>query len=353
MLNRLNIRIILVLFAIGVVLGIVSSLSRRQVTAAEPTTNPVVIVLPTAPPMATPAPGGAQTTDRARTTGLKASGNVISANQANLAFLIGGRIKQVHVKEGDRVKAGEVLAALDTNVLETQVAQAQALLNAAKATLDKAKAGPTYDDVALARSNLDRAKAAVDQAQAAYDRAGGAANPMMAMLPQSLNLQQATSAYQGAVAAYNLAVNHPTATELAAAEAQVAQAQLAFDQAKQNITNAELIAPFDGTIVWFSPHVGESALPGSPSVTVADLSKMQVQVNLDEGSLATIELDQPATVALDALGGKTLNGHVSKLGLLGTTAAGIVSVPVTIDIDPSDAPIYPGLSALVSFQPKP
>ncbi len=58
-------------------------------------------------------------------------------------------------------------------------------------------------------------------------------------------------------------------------------------------------------------------------------------------------------LTLDALGKRELSGQVSKISLLGATAANIVSVPVTIDIDSTDAPIYPGLSALVSFQSKP
>ncbi len=70
-------------------------------------------------------------------------------------------------------------------------------------------------------------------------------------------------------------------------------------------------------------------------------------------SLASVRIGQKVTLTLDALGKRELSGQVSKISLLGATAANIVSVPVTIDIDSTDAPIYPGLSALVSFQSKP
>ncbi len=290
-----------------------------------------------------------QTQNLAASSTVKTIGNLVSANQASLAFQLGGRVKEIDVKEGDQVKAGTLLASLDTSMLDLQVAQAQAALDAATASYQKVKDGPTKDDVALAKSNLDRAKAALDQAQAAYDRAGGDSNPYAGMLPQSLALQQAYSAYQGALASFNLTVNHPTTTELALAQAQVAQAQAALNLAKQNVNNAKIVAPFDGTIVWIGPHVGETAAPGAPAITLADLAHMQVQIGVDENTLPLIKVGQAATITLDALPGKTLTGKVSRIDQTATMVAGIVSVPATVDIDPTDAPIYPGLSATVEI----
>jgi len=350
--NRFRITAILVAIGIIVMAAAMVLPVRRAAVAAEPTVTPLVIAVPTnVAPAATSATTAPKTTGA--TTGVKATGNLVSANQASLAFQIGGRIKTITAKEGDRVKAGDVLASLDTTVLETQVMQAQALFAAASAAFDKASKGPSADELQLAKSNLDLAKAALSQAQTAYDRAGGASNSFIGLLPQSLALQQATGAYQAAQAAFNLALSHPTTAELAAVVAQVAQAQLALDLAKQTITNAKLIAPFDGTVVWLAPHVGESANPGVPAAIVADLSQMQVLVNVDENTLAGIRVGQPATITVDALGGKTFTGRVKKTGLLGTSTGGVVSVPVTIDIDPSDALIYPGLSASVEFQVAP
>jgi HlyD family secretion protein len=280
---------------------------------------------------------------------VKAIGNLMSANQVTLAFQAAGRIQEIDVKAGDRVPRGARLAALDTRPFELQIAQAQAALDAATATYTKVKAGPTQDDILIAKSNLDRAKAALDQAQTAYDRIGGDSNPFSGLAPQALALQQAYSAYQAAQASYNLAVNHPTATELQVAQAQVAQAQAALDLAKQNLTNAQIVAPFDGTVLWITPKVGETASPGAPAITLADLTRMQAQVGIDEDTLPLIQVGQTATITLDALPGKTLTGKVSQIGILATNTAGIVTLPVTIDIDPTDALIYPGLSATVEI----
>ena len=82
---------------------------------------------------------------------------------------------------------------------------------------------------------------------------------------------------------------------------------------------------------------------------MADLSQMQIKVGVDENALAQIKLGQAAAITADALPGKTLTGKVSEIGMLAANTAGIVSVPVTIDVAPSGAPIAPGLSATVSI----
>ncbi len=329
--KSLTIRILLAVLVLGGVVYLGFQFSRPAMA------KPITPSRPTALAAAAPAVSN----------DVMAVGTFMSANQATLAFQLAGRVQEIKVKEGDKVHAGDVVAMLDTGMLNLQVAQAQAAVDAANANLDKVKQGPSADDVSIARSNLDRAKAAVDQAQAAYDRIGGASNPFIAMTPQSLALQQASSAYQAAVAAYDQAVNRPTSTDLRAAQAQAAQAQAALDLARQNVTNALIKAPFDGSVIWLGPHVGESVLPGAPVMTVADLARMQVQAGVDENAVAGVQIGQSVSITADALPGRTLNGRVSKIGLLAATTAGIVSVPVTIDVDPTQTPIDPGLSAAV------
>ncbi len=354
MLSKLATPIVVAVIVIGVALGAQFVLNQPVSTVAmAPTATPLILSTATASTPTTAPTLVAKSVSRAPASSVKATGNLISASQAALAFQSSGRVKTIHVKEGDRVKTGALLVSLDTSLLDLQVAQAQAALDLAKANFDRIKAGPTVDDYAIAKSNLDRAKAALEQAQAAFDRVGGDSNPFIALAPQSLALQQATSAYQAAVAQFNLTVNHPTDTETRVAQAQVAQAQAALDLAKQSVVNASLVAPFDGTVVSIIPKLGESVAPSAPVVTLADLTRMQVQVNLDENTLASIRVGQSVTLSLDVLGNKALTGRVTKIALLGTGGTGMVSVPVTIDIDSTDSSIYPGLSATVEFQSQP
>lgn len=303
--------------------------------AAQPTTSPV-----------TPTPA---TAVRVVVSKTKIVGNLVAANQASLTFAIGGRVKELPVLEGTRVSAGTLLATLDTAALEAQVAQAKAALDLATANWNQIQAGPTADAIALAKSNLDRAKAAVDQAQAGYDAIGGQRNARIAMMPQSATLQQATLAYQAAVAQYNLTVNHPTDAERAIGLAQLAQTQAAYDTAKQSLNNARIVAPFDGTLVSIVPKLGESVSGNTPVLVLADLTQMQVLANVDETTLASIKLGQTATIFVDALPDKTLTGRVKKIGFLATTTGTIVTVPVWIDIDKTDAVTNPGWSATVEI----
>ena len=280
----------------------------------------------------------------------KSAGNLAAANQATLAFQTSGRILQIAVKEGQRVQAGTVIATLDTAALDAQITQAQANLDSAQANLAKVKAGPAVDDLVIAQLAVARTKSAVDQAQAGYDKIGGATNPKITESSQALTLEQDYNAYQTALAQYDSTAKHPTDAELKAAQAAVAVAQAALETAKQNAAFARITAPFDGTVVWVGAKLGESATAGAGEITIADLPHMQVQVNADELSSAAIQVGQAVSVTVDALPGKTLAGHVAKVGLLATTSGNLVSTPVTIDIDSASASIYPGLSATVEFQ---
>jgi len=328
---------------------------------------------------------------------VKTIGNLVSANQATLAFQAGGRVKEINVKEGDQVKQGALLASVDPSILDLQVAQAQAALDMAQARLDALKnpatadvtaaqanvasaeaallqlKSPTQNDVKIAKADLDSAQAALATAQSAYDRIGGDSNPFGGMSPQGLALQQASNNFQKAQAAFNARVSPsdaqlkqaqaaveqaraqlarltiPSPNDVKPAQAQVAQAQAALDIAKQNSTNTKIVAPMDGTILWIGPHVGETAAPGAPAITLADLKRMQVKIGVDENTLALLNVGQTATITLDALPGKTLTGKLSRIDQMAAMVAGIVSVPATVIIDPTDAPIYPGLSATVEI----
>jgi HlyD family secretion protein len=349
----------LIIILVGAVVAalVLSQFMGARAVAGSAQVTPTPLVLNQAAPASTRVPSAAPTLAGSGTTALnvpsvpsaKFTANLVSASQANLAFQAAGRVQELRVKEGDQVKAGDVLVVLDTATLRIGVQQAQASYDLAKAGYDKVKQGPTQDDITVAKAAVDKAKATLDQSQAAYDRIGGTSNPFIAMSQQSAALQQATTDYRSALAQYDSTKGHPTDVELRQAQAQVDQAQAALDLAKQNLANAALTAPFDGTVTNIVPKLGETVAPGAPVATLADLKHMQAQVQLDENSLANVKLNEPVTLTLDALGGKSLSGHVSKITPNGTSNGGVVSVPVTIDIAPSNSPIYPGLSAVVDF----
>jgi HlyD family secretion protein len=262
---------------------------------------------------------------------VSATGNAAAEQQATLTFGSSGRIAEVPAEEGQQVKAGDVLARLDTTSLEWQVARAQASLDttqarlrqtqqpasaedlasaqaavdsatanyekvkagptkqelasaraavdSAKASYEKVKAGPTQEDLAAAKAALDSALAALQQAQAAYDQVKD--RPNVAMLPQALSLQNATIEYERAKANYESAANHPTASELAAAEAQVSQAQTSLADLQARPTPSEL-----------------AAAKAQVSQAEASLAQLRARPTADDVAVAQAQVDE-AAIALD------------------------------------------------------
>jgi HlyD family secretion protein len=331
---------------------------------------------------------------------VNATGTILPESQTRLAFQATGRVKAVPVVEGQAVKAGDTLAQLDTADLELSVAEAELALQLAQAQLLRAQrpptdadlaaaragvasaraayerllAGPTKDEIKVARANLDQAQAARDQAQMAYDRV--ADRPDVAMLPQALQLQQATLAYQSALASFNLTQRKPSAAELAAsksaiaqaeaaqarleaglteedlliAQLQVQQAQLRLEQARRLLANTTLTAPHDGIITAVGIQEGELAgVQGQPAFVLTDLGKYHVQVMLDEIDVGRVSPGQAVTVTLDALPAEVLTGHVQDIAQTATLDTGVVTYLTTLELDPTSAPLRAGMTANVDI----
>lgn len=153
------------------------------------------------------------------------------AAQENYAKLkAGANASDLAAAQAALQAAQENFANLQAGPKASDLTAAQAALRATQENYARVKRGPTGQDLAPLKAQMDNAKAAVDQAQAAYDKIGGATNPNIALTPQAKALEQATNNYAAALAAYNNALNHPTASELAAAQAQVDNAQAALDR---------------------------------------------------------------------------------------------------------------------------
>ena len=284
----------------------------------------------------------------------------IEGEEIAIAPEVGGRIQAITVDEGDRVTAGQEIVRLDRTTLNAQIAQAQAAVDTAKAQLaqlqnqprasdvaaaraaldaarqnyDKVRAGPTIDQLAQLKAQVDNAKAMVDQAQAAYDRIGGSSNPFIAMAPQSLALQQATNAYNAAVAAFNDARTHPTAAELAAAQSQVEQAQAALDRltptadainvAEAAVKQAEaalgvlqvqatkmvLKSPANGIVTRRAANVGEIAAPNVTVLSVTNLDTVKLTIYVPETQIGQIKIGDAVPVSVDSFPNKTFTGKV-------------------------------------------
>lgn len=357
---------------------------------------------------------------------VNATGTMLPESQTTLSFKSPGRVDQVLVEEGQGVRADEVLAQLETTDLafaidqaeiaaaqaemsvdlaavglasaqaqllkaqqdaaEYDLAAAQSAVDSARATYRRLVSGPTAEEKRVARASLDQAEASRDQAQAAYDQVADRAD--VAMLPQSLQLEQATSAYEVAKANYELTMRPASNADLTAArsaiiqaeaslarllegisdedllvaqlgveqahigvdQAQIGvdQAQLSLDQALHGLEGTVLAAPHTGKITMVGIKEGELT-GGQPAFILTDLSEYHVDVTVDEIDIGRVAEGQPVTVTLDALPGELLTGWVDTIADTAEFDTGVVSYKVTVRIDPSNAPLRVGMTANVDI----
>ena len=237
------------------------------------------------------------------------------------------------------IKAGP----LPTDVTQAQAAlsQAQATLTSAQANYAKVQAGPLATDVTQAQDAVDQAQATLASAQAklAQDNAG----------PLAADVAAAKSTLAQAQA--NLAATNgpPLATDVALDQQQVNLAQAAVDQAKLNLANATLTAPFAGMIAAVNASVGEQ-VGNTPIITLVDPSAIRIDGTVDETDVAKLKVGQPATVTFDALPGTTLDGKVTAISPSGTATQGVVSYLVSVNVTNPPSSLKGGMSATVTIQ---
>ncbi len=235
---------------------------------------------------------------------------------------------------------------------------------------------------------MDQARVQLQQAQQAYDKVKD--RPDVGLLPQSVQLQNATIALQTAEAQYRAAEKSVTGaqveaarsqvtsaeSQVTAAEAQVAQAQANLDRlkrgssqgqlaaaragvdqamlslqvAQRRLENARLVAPWDGVVTQVSIVQGAQAAPAQPAVRLSDTSQFHLDVQVDEVDVAAIRSGQPVQVEIDALPDTKLTGKLSRISPAATTSAtGGVSYAVRLDLDPTNAPLLGGMSATATI----
>jgi HlyD family secretion protein len=326
---------------------------------------------------------------------VSATGSIAPETEVTLTFELGGKVEQIFVEKGQMVKARDPLVKLETDSLELQVAQAQATLAlneaklqqtmkradagdiaaaeaelaSAEANYEKVKAGPTEDELIVAKADMEKAAIAVQEAQAEYDRV--AWRPGVSASPQSAALQQASIDYERAKANYQQIAQPPTESELKSAWAQVVQAQTQLDKLRKNpepedvaiaqaqvdqaqaqleeaqlkLKKAIIMAPLDGVAASLGAKVGELVSSNTPMVVLVDLSKFHIDVEIDEIDISQIEGGQEVLITLDALPDQEIAGHVEAIAPTASVDGGVVSYVVTVAIEPTDALLRPGMSA--------
>ena len=217
-----------------------------------------------------------------------ATGTLSAVTTVQIGSQVSGVIARLYADFNSRVQKGQLLAELDPTPFQAQVEQRQA--DVTKARVDAANAKIGYDRQArLAKAGL-AAQADVDNARAQYE----------------------------------------------GANAQVQQAMAALSQSQTNLRYTKIVSPIDGVVVDRQYDVGQTVAASFQAPTLfsiaQDLTKMQVQADVDQSDIGRVQVGQPVRFTVDAYPDEEFHGRISQMRLNATVAQNVVSYPVIIEV---------------------
>lgn len=254
---------------------------------------------------------------------VSAAGRIYPVIEVKINSQVSARIERLAVREGQHVERGEILVVLDRTLYQARLEGAEASLSSQK-------------------SNSEAALATLRQAEDLL-------NEQKALAEQSLTserlLRDSQNGYDAARARYNASL------------AQVSSAQASLKQAEEDLSRTTIRAPMPGTITALSVEEGEMVLGtqmtmGTQIMAVSDLSRMEVEVDVDETDVVAVVVNQDAEVEVDALPDTILAGRVTEIANSGTTLGAGTQMEVTnfavkVELIDSDPRLRPGMSATV------
>src|SRR6476661_797558 len=242
---------------------------------------------------------------------VNATGKVYPEVEVKISPDISGEITELNVLEGDSVKKGQVLARIYADIYATQRDQAAAAVNQQQAM------------TANSQSQLDALKASMDQAEHTYNRQKQLLDDKVI---SKAEFEQAESAYLSAKANYNAALE-----SIKGNKASIASAQANLSRANKDLNRTTLIAPMNGVISSLSVKKGErvagnSFALGTEMMRVADMTVMEVRVDVGENDIVKVNIGDSADVEVDAYNNRKFKGIVTQIAAsTATSATGVAS----------------------------
>ncbi len=243
-------------------------------------------------------------------------GNV-DIRQISLAFENSDRVREMRVEEGDQVKAGQVLATLDTRSLTLQAAQARAQVDAQEQALLRLKNGSRPEEVEQLQAQVKAAEAEARQAQIRYKRlkdiatrSGGQAISKQEVDDTMASAQVAEAQLENQRKALKLSQIGPRSEDIAQAQAQLEAAKSNLALLEHRLTLSVLKSPTDAIVRARLLEPGDMASPAKPVYTLALTSPKWVRAYVNEIQLGHVKPDMTATIRTDSHPDEPISGRI-------------------------------------------
>lgn len=309
------------------------------------------VLRPTLPASAPPAAGAVV---------LESKGYIMPAHQILVSPKVSGMILELDIEEGRRVNKGDVLAQLEDTDYQAELDRAKATVKLARARVEELDAGNRPQEIAQAEAELNETKANLKQLQLDYDRNVGLRKVnAISQEEQDLSESQLKAMERRAERlsfALELMKIGPREERKDVARAELAQAQADLTKAEWRLGNCTIRAPISGTILKKNAEQGNIVNPiafnGSFSLCeMADLSDLEVDLNIQERDISVIRRGQKCQVRAEAYPDRMYEGVVSRLMPIADRAKGAIPVRVKVSIPAEEEGVYlkPEMGVIVTF----
>jgi len=248
-----------------------------------------------------------------------ASGTLSPLVTVQVGSQVSGRIQALHVDFNSRVEKGQVIAKIDPQLFESDVAKARANLTAGRAQVTRAEA-----ELAQARRNHERTSALASK-----------------KLVAQADADTALAAFQTAEAG------------VAAAKASLSQTRAALEQAEINLAYTTIVSPINGIVITRSVDVGQTVAASLQAPTLfsiaEDLAKMEVHTSVAESDVGRLAPGIEVEFTVDAYPSEKFHASVKEVRYSPTTVQNVVTYDAVVAVDNSDLKLRPGMTADVTF----
>jgi len=268
------------------------------------------------------------------TVTVTATGNLEPRNQVDIGSELSGTLRAVNVDVNDVVKAGQVLAVLDTSRLNAQVTQAESSL-------------------ASAQARVLQSEAAAKESRANYQRLLKVRELSNNKIPSQQDMDVAEAGVAQADG------------EIAAAKAAVAQARASLEAVRTDLSKTDIRSPINGVVLVRSVELGQTVAASFSApvlFTLAeDLKKMELHVSVDEADVGSVQVGQSATFTVDAFPNRRFTAHITQVHFASNntqkssssssssassaTSTGVVTYETVLEVDNSELLLRPGMTA--------